>query len=255
MALLDEDVFVVFDPHPRMDHPNGPGFMLSTSRVTTASFLNCMLDTPAPYDVTTRGGDILLPLHSQYFTAHLLSPKENYHRITAYQNEQMLRDSFLCAHEESLSTSVAYVNLWNQLLPDAAGPSCSSGAAARSHHHHPISSSSSSSNSSSSSAGSPQTLLNALPSTATTRFNDPWVPDTAFRQYLLEHMNSTAHHNHHHYHHHKTSAMDLKKAIKTTFDCAVCLDTYPVYSSVQLSGCDHPFCKECLQGHVQSFFV
>ncbi|KAJ2914663.1 hypothetical protein MD484_g5782, partial [Candolleomyces efflorescens] len=116
MTCLDDDLFVVFDPHARMDHPNGPGFMLSTSRTTTATFLQCLLESPSPHDVTGAGTDIFRPLHTQYFTSYPLNPKDGYYRITAYQNEQMLRESFLCEHEAGLSASLDYINLWNTLL-------------------------------------------------------------------------------------------------------------------------------------------
>jgi len=234
LTVLDEDVFVVFDPHPRMDHTNGPGFMLSTSRTTTASFINCMLDSPSTG--LLEGGDIFLSLQSQFFTAHVLTPKDAYYRITAYQNEQMLRDTYLCAHEEALGTSVLYVNLWNQLLPPEVGPSES--AASGSQVAGSSSSSSSSSNSSSSSSSSPRSLpLSTF--LATPRFvSDTWQEDSAYHlidSYSLMHKPA------------------LAKTIKTTFECAVCLEVHPIYSSVQLAGCEHPFCKECLQGHVRSF--
>lgn len=238
MALLEEDVFVVFDPHPRVDHPNGPGFMLSTSRVTTASFLGGLLESSVPHDVTGTGTDIFHPLRSsQYITAHLLSAKDDYHRIMSYQNEQTLRESYLCAHEESLTASVDYVNLWNQLLAPDAGPS-SMGSRSR------LTSSSSSNSAASSSGNSYSHPLPAPPNlrfaAASATLSEPWRPDTMFGQYLLEHIKLV-------------SQRDTPRAIKISFDCAVCLETYPLMDSVQMNGCEHRFCKECLQGHVQSF--
>lgn len=247
MGLLEEELYIVFDPHPRMDHPNGPGFMLSTSKTTTASFLNCLLDSSVVFNVS--GTDLFQPLQSQYFTAHLLDAKDSYHRIMAYQNEQMLRDSFLCTHEESLSSSVDYVNLWNQLIQPAdifnasAGPSSPSRLRAES-----SSSTDSSLSSKSSSIGDSLPPLPQLHnSSRLASVSESWRPETAFGHYLLEHIKLISHKPA------TTPDRDLPPPIKVTFDCAVCLETYPVYSSVQLSGCDHRFCKECMRGHIRSF--
>lgn len=254
LTLLEEEMFIVFDPHPRVDHPNGPGFMLSTSRATTASFLNHLLESSVPHDVT--GTDVFQTLPpSPLITAHLLNAKDNYHRIASYQNEQMLRDSYLCSQQESLNASVDYVNLYNQLLanPDvgpsgyvsrdkfvtgsSSGASSSSSADSGSLHHH----------------NEYQHPLPALPSSRLNSMSDSWRPDTPFGQYLREHMKilSEAH---------KLSVSassdtgnSPQPLLNATFDCSVCLETLPVYKSVMLLECRHQFCAECLKGHTKSF--
>jgi hypothetical protein len=67
------------------------------------------------------------------------------------------------------------------------------------------------------------------------------MPETEYGQCLLEHIKLIS------------RKPEVPPAIKVTYDCAVCLETFPVYSSVQLSGCEHRFCKDCLRGHVESF--
>lgn len=248
MTMLEDDLYIVFDPHPRMDHPNGPGFMLSTSKSTTASFLNCLLDSSVPLDVS--GTDIFQPLQHQYFTAHILDAKDSYHRIMAYQNEQMLRDSFLCTHEESLSASMDYVNLWNQLLSPAdgtnaqAGPSSPSRPRAESSSSIDTSSSSKSSSTIGMDSGDSLPPLPLLPTSRLVSVSDSWRPETEFGRNVLEQLKLMPPHR---------PAPHFGVPIKVSFDCAVCLERYPLYGSVQLAGCDHRFCKECLKGHVRSF--
>ncbi|KAJ3527130.1 hypothetical protein NMY22_g9897 [Coprinellus aureogranulatus] len=248
MALLEDDLYIVFDPHPRMDHPNGPGFMLSTSKSTTASFLHCLLGSSSTaFDVS--GTDLFQPLQYHYFTAHLLDAKESYYRIMAYQNEQTLRDSFLCTHEESLSASVDY--LWNQLLSPADSLNASAGPSSPSRLRAASSSSAESSTSSRSSFGIPGSSPPSLPSLLTsyegrrlTSVSESWRPETPFKHYHLEHLKLISH---------KPTTPDLPPPIKVSVDCVVCFDTYPLSMSVKLSGCEHRFCKECMRGHVSSF--
>ncbi|KAG2011650.1 IBR domain-containing protein [Coprinopsis cinerea AmutBmut pab1-1] len=233
LPSLDQDLFIVFDPHRRSDRPNGPSFMLSTSRITTATFLNCLLDSPAPHDVTGLDNP---PTHhaADYFMAHLLSAKDSYHRISTFQNEQMLRESFLCTHEEALSSSIDYVNLWNHLLTPDVGPS-STGRASYSGSS-PVSTSSSSNSSSNSETPNTHPLppLPLSPPSRGPRVSEPW-------QSLLDQMKLIS----------QSPSSDI--GIKVSFECAVCFDTFSITSGIQLSGCDHRFCKECLRGHVQSF--
>lgn len=219
MAMLEEELYIVFDPHPRMDHPKGPGFMLSTSKTTTASFLSCLLDSSVPFNIS--GTDLVQPLQRQYFTAHILDAKDSYQRIMAYQNEQMLRDSFQCNHEESLSASVDYVELWNRLLQPIDNLDASKS---------PI--------------GDSPPPLPLLPNSRLASVTESWSPATAFGQYLLEHIKLISH-----------KPSEQPPPIKVSFDCAACLETYTSYKGVQLSGCDHRFCRTCLRYHARSFLV
>ncbi|TFK26232.1 hypothetical protein FA15DRAFT_667730 [Coprinopsis marcescibilis] len=239
MSVLEEDLFVLFDPHRRHDHPNGPSFMLSTCRKTTAKHLDRILDDRSLEDSISDIATQTSAENHRHIAAQVLNTRDSYHRISSYQNEQMLRDSFLCIHEEALNASVDYVNFWNHLLTPDVGPSGANRA--QSSHFAPSISLSSSASSTYDSANAhplpPQPPTVPLASSRTTHVSESWRPDVLFGQSLLD----------------SFSLKTCEFAMKGTFDCAVCIDTLPLSSSVQLSGCDHRFCKECLCGHVQSF--
>jgi Ring finger domain len=247
MSILEEDLFVLFDPHRRDGHLNGPSFMLSKSRTTTATFLNCILSNPPinPTDVAGHEDNSdACTSSADHFMAHLLDTKETYHKITAYQNEQTLRDTFLCSYEEVLSASIDFVNNENVRhrppTPDA-GPS--SPRSHRSSNRSPLLSISSSTSTSSSTVSNPELSTHSITPVP--------LPNNRFARVLSEAWPPPEPLFPHSYLEWQIKSM-LKNSANTTFECAVCLDSVPVTSGVQLHGCEHRFCKDCLKGHVQT---
>jgi len=45
---------------------------------------------------------------------------------------------------------------------------------------------------------------------------------------------------------------ELEATAQRVFDCGVCMDTLPEDSMARIEPCGHPFCRDCVRGHITS---
>ena len=254
VSVETNDVFVVFDSHPRPSHPSGSGFVLNSSAEATAAYLDGLLsfDSSILSDPSLRWQAELLG----QFSSHILLPKSricDYPELDAILMDASIKvlrlmvelaelkrqELSLVADNEYLSSRVTQLEqtlaavdvkgkkgkgrafqLDAERRSTLASTSASTGTRSAFHPRnagHPLSKSQ---------GGSNVETNEEIAANLQAQFDQEDQRLANERKRLLQ--------------------------LNRTFECRVCFDTLQEDYIAKINGCGHFFCRDCLRRHVKA---
>jgi hypothetical protein len=266
VVVETNDVFIVFDSHPRPSHPSGSGFVLNSSAEATAAYLDGLLsfDSSILSDPSLRWQAELLG----HFSSHILLPKSricDYPEIDAIlmdASTKVLRlvvelaelkrqELSLVADNEYLSGRVIQLEQTLSAV-DVKGKKGKGRAFRLDAERRPISASTPASTPASTSAST----------SASTRTPSAFHPRNAGHLLSKSQGGSNVETN-------EEIAVNLQAQfdqedrrlanerklllqLNQSFECRVCFETLQEDYIAKINGCGHFFCRDCLRRHVKT---
>ena len=223
LTTIFDDIYIIYDSHPRPAHPEGAAFTFFNTVESTAVYLTTLLaiDTNLLADTSLRWQADLL----SHFSAHVLMPNPLLGDPLA--EEQSMVDATVAILD--LRQEVAHLRQHQQELERQLRNSTGKGKQPCRTRR--------------SSATTPQSPPSGS-KTQTTSYSDSSSdsdsidPNLAAELQLAYNAENTSL---------ETTRINLLQSQPATFDCGICFETY-VYDSVfSCRPCAHPFCRPCMK--------
>ncbi|KAF9525382.1 hypothetical protein CPB83DRAFT_859743 [Crepidotus variabilis] len=247
IPVSGQDIFVIFDSHPRPTHPEGSGFILNASLVGTAEYLEQLLsiDSSILADPSLRWQAELLG----HFSGHIVVSKPNDASnfeidemlmdatlqmllLKAEVVELQLRESSLASENGHLHDRVMELETEKENLEKTVTMVDRKGKRRAVDRH------------STSRKGS---MVKSRPPERT-------EPSGSSSRLENEQLNMVEHLQARFDEEDRQLALERGRLLQQnqTFDCRICLETLPEDHIAKVEGCNHAFCRECLRAHVSS---
>lgn len=249
VSVEANDVFIVFDSHPRPSYPSGSGFVLNLSVEATAAYLDELLsiDSGILSDPSLRWQAELLG----HFSSHILLPKPracDYPEIDAILVDAstkvlriMVELAELRRQESSLAADNEYLSSRVAQLEQTLAVNVKEGKGKRRAFESKAERQSSFAATSTRSAfqpGNAEYPLSKLRGSSNMKTNED-IAASLQAQFDQED---------------RQLANERKtlQQLNPTFECRVCFDIFQEDYITKINGCDHSFCRDCLRHYVNT---